>query len=372
MLLFAAAVALICSAGCESRGNADLGAKQPDTPAAAQPQANAADTLPLITQEEIPNKKQTPSPSYNRFFGMSQEGPIIPALMQDYVPQGMTYLKSEDWLLISYYSLKKEPSLITVVDRSSGKLVKSFFLYNQNKTAYTGHAGGLAASGKYVWISNDKKVYTLRISDIVDGKDRSRLTFDGVYSVETNGSFVTFADDVLWVGEFARSDYPTKDAHKMKARDEAQYSAWVAGYKLDQTTGLIATAQKMKDGALVPDYILAIPNEIQGMDIGGDRIYLSRSYGRNNASNLFVYQNPLKEQPHALVQSLGNAPVPLWFLDGKNRTDNIFMPPTAEGIVSVNDVLYILYESGSSEMRGNGAYPVDRLRMLDLRALGGA
>jgi hypothetical protein len=368
-LLPALAALLASLTGCKDDGNGNQTVQTASQTAAAKADGlQAGQAGRTITQEEIANKKLTVPKAYSRFFEKSREGAIIPALMQDYVPQGMTYLQPKDWLIMTSYSLHKQPSLLAVVDRESGRLVKSFFLYNPNNTAYTGHAGGVAASGAYIWISSGSKLHALQSSKLADGADGSRLVFEQAVPVETNGSFVTYADGMLWVGEFARSDYKTKDSHKLKARDGTPYSAWVAGYKLDAQTGLIAARGKTADGAYIPDSIIAIPDEIQGMDIAGSRVFLSRSYGRNNPSHLFIYENPLQDAPHAQV-TIGDVQVPLWFLDGKNLADTFVMPPASEGIVSAAGALHILYESGMTDMRKNGAYPVDRLRVIDLNEL---
>jgi hypothetical protein len=95
------------------------------------------------------------------------------------------------------------------------------------------------------------------------------------------------------VGEFSHgSKYQTNPFHSIINRDDQHYSAWVKGYHLDETDSFVRP---------LPDYILAIPDMIQGLAFLSDRIFISKSYGRNRDSTLIVYADPLKEEPHSIV-----------------------------------------------------------------------
>lgn len=369
-IVLCAAAGLLASTGCQAASG---------KPTAVEPQSKAAapakeEPKPIdknvITQEPTGIKLRVESKAYDRFFGMSEDGPLIPALMQDYVPQGLSYLKEKDWLLLSYYADDKRPSLLAVVERSTGRFVKAFKLYKKDGSPYVGHAGGVAVSEKFVWISSDSTVHAVKIGDLVRGENGGKLTFAQEQKIETNGSFVTYADHVLWVGEFARINYKTKESHHMKGRSNEKITGWVTGYKLDDATGTIANQPAEASGIPGPDFIFAIPEEIQGMSVLPDRILLSRSYGRNADSDLVVYPNPLKEKAHSQIDGLSKSPVPLWYLDAKNEQDRIVMPPASEGTVDVGDKLYILYESAAYDVRTSGTYPLDQLKVMDLSKLG--
>jgi hypothetical protein len=188
--------------------------------------------------------------------------------------------------------------------------------------------------------------------------------FAGSVKSDTRASFSAYGGGVLWIGEFAHGkDYPTKETHYLTNRDGEQDKAWVEGYKLDEATD--APAAKAADNASgpVPDYILSIPDTIQGMHVIGDNVLLSQSYGRNNASSLLRYKHSSADKPDGTV-TIGSAKVPVWFLDSKNRTDTMVTPPMSEGIADSKGSLYLLFESGATKYRTSSAYALDRMQLL--------
>jgi len=284
------------------------------------------------------------------------------------IPQGIAYSKSHNWLIISYYRDDGRPSMLSVIDVSTGKLVKALELYKDPNTPYTGHAGGLAVSEKHLWVTSEKSAYQIKLDDLVSAEDGAIIVFSDIIRTETNASFTAYADGILWVGEFARFDFPTDSSHHMRSRDNLPYSAWVAGYRLtaDDT---IDKSRLSETNAAIPDYILSVPNEIQGMAVSGDHFILSRSYGRTVESSLLTYRQPLNEQPHAYTDKFGGTPVPIWFLDGINQLHTVVMPTMSEGLAVNDGLMYVLFESGATAYIPDGFYPVDKVYVTDLNAL---
>ncbi|WP_249716682.1 lamin tail domain-containing protein [Paenibacillus sp. J31TS4] len=287
--------------------------------------------------------------------------------MQGLIPQGMAYLAETDWLLLTAYRENGASSVLSVVDRESGQLVKTVSLYKNETTPYTGHAGGLTVSQSHVWVSSEKSAYGMAIEDLKNAADGGKLVFRETIRTETNASFTTYADGVLWVGEFARFDFKTDDSHHRRDRQGTESSAWVTGYRLDSNDTIAPSSRTGTGGAAAPDLILQIPNEIQGMAVTGDAILLSQSYGRTIESSLLTYTLPREEPPHAYTDRFG-APVPIWFLDEQNRKSTVILPPMSEGIAQSGTDLYILFESGAEAYR-DGFYPVDRLYRMNLQEL---
>ncbi|TBL81759.1 hypothetical protein [Paenibacillus thalictri] len=334
-------------------------AEAKDKPAAAAP-GQPANALG-ITQEEAGIKLRVDIPEIKPFLQKAKNGPIVPGLLQGGVPQGIAYLPEQKWILISYYREGGKSSFMSVLDAGTGKLVKSMTF---NKTAdqpYTGHAGGITASKKHVWLSSDKEVNMLNIDDIVKAADGSSLVFAGSVKSSTRASFTSYGDGVLWIGEFAQgASYPTDKAHYMTGPDGKEHKAWAEGFKLDGNTDLPAA---QNGAAPVPNYILSLPDRIQGMYVSKDNIWLSESYGRNNTSTLHHMKLSLADKPHANV-TIGSAAVPVWFLDGKNVKDTTEMPPMSEGLFELNGNLHILFESGASTYRSSSSYALDRIQIL--------
>ncbi|TVY09725.1 hypothetical protein [Paenibacillus cremeus] len=340
---------------------------------AAQPDGKSAGSAASggglgITQEEVDVKFRVNMTEIKGFLDKAKPGPIIPALKQNAVPQGIGYIAEKNWIVVSHYREGGKASLLTFIDAGTGKLVKSGELYKDANTPYTGHAGGVTVSKKHVWVSSDGYAYELNLDDVVKSADQAKLVFSGSIKTDTRASLTTYAaDGVLWVGEFAHgTDYPTSKTHYINSRDGKEHKAWAVGYKLDPETDLLPAAKKPQGSEpAVPDYILSLPDIVQGMAVLGDRIMLSTSNGRNAAGTLIEHQNPLSEKPHATV-TIGSQTVPVWFLDSKNRGSQLQTPPMCEGVVDIQGTLGVLFESGATEYRGNGSYPLDHMYMLKL------
>jgi len=246
-------------------------------------------------------------------------------------------------------------------------MVKALELYKEADKPYTGHAGGVTASKRHVWVSSDGHAYRLKLEDVIQAKEDGKLTFGGSIRTDTRASFTTYADGVLWVGEYANgTKYPTEKSHHMSNRDGKEHRAWAVGYKLDEQTDLLPASKEAQPNApAVPDYILSIPNSIQGMMMTPNSIWLSQSAGQNAASTLMTHGNVLSEAPHDQVV-IGSATVPLWFIDSKNKKRSMEIPPMSEGIVHSKGMLYVLFESGASMYKASSSYALDRIYQLKM------
>lgn len=317
-----------------------------------------------ITQEEIGPVHRVQSSNYRDLDSVSEQGPVIPGLMQGLIPQGIAYYEAMDWLLVSYYRDNGQPSVVSVIDGATGQFVKALDLYKDESTPYTGHAGGLTVSKKHMWVTSEKSAYAVKLEDLIQSADGGRLVFSSITRTETNASFVTYDSGILWVGEFARFNFNTEPSHHMRNRENIEHSAWVAGYRLTDEDLIDTSRTVEKTNAAIPDLLLSITDEIQGMAFVDGHIQLSQSYGRTVESSLLTYRLSLDESPHAYTDRFGNDPVPIWFLDGLNKVHTVVMPPMSEGIVEHNGRLYILFESGAETYR-DSFYPVDRVYVAD-------
>jgi hypothetical protein len=337
---------------------------EPGPSSVAEPKDIPAFSMGGITQEEANIKIRIDMPEIKPFLQKSKQGPIVPALKQNAVPQGIAFLEDKNWILVSHYREDGKPSLLSVIDAATGILIKVIELYKNETTPYTGHAGGITASNKHIWISSDKDVYLLNAEDIIKAENGAKLTFAGSVKSDTRASFTTYADGVIWIGEFAHgSEYPTDTSHYLTNRDGKENKAWAVGYKLDPETDLPIQKPSMGPGPAVPDYILSLPDNIQGMCMVNDSIWLSQSYGRNSASTLYSIKNSVTEKPHTKV-TIGKSEVPVWFLDNKNLTDKMELPPMSEGIFESNGNLHILFESGATKYKTSSSYALDRIQIL--------
>lgn len=328
-------------------------------PAPTQPDAKPPATAPKLKDNESKY-----APLYAKLWSISDQGPVIPGLNEDVVPQGLAYWPEQNWLLISSYVDNGTASNLTIVDATSGEVVKRLFLKKEDGKPYTGHAGGVAVSAKHAWISSEERVYWIPLADLAAATAEAQVQFGGSFPTGTRASFDSYADGILWIGEFyTLPDYPVDPSHTLRNNEPSQYYAWVEGYVLDKVT------DQPTPGAS-PDYILSIADKIQGMAVTPDHIILSQSYGRAKDSYLLKYTKPdLKGEPHQRVQ-VGGKSVPVWFLDRKSLSKeegSLKVPPMSEGIVTDGaNRLFVLFESGALKYRSSGSAPMDRMRVVRL------
>ena len=224
------------------------------------------------------------------------------------------------YILLSYYPKESEqPSHLIVIDRKTGKPIRRFPLYKKNGKPYTGHAGGVAVAGKYVWVASGRCIYGFSTQEIInfiydkntkavaeeglpdsfDVLPSYRLTAMADYDVDSKASFVSFDGKYIWVGDFAKGvgeSYSPIKHHKIMGKN-----AWIAGYLVDSDGYPTSTEEyTYKDGddtevAHKPDVVLAIRDFVQGFAFCGKYAALSISMGPIN-SRLAMYQNPLDSE----------------------------------------------------------------------------
>ena len=284
------------------------------------------------------------------------------------------------YILLSYYPKNSsQPSQIVVVDRRTAKAVKRFALYKTNGDAYTGHAGGIAVAGKYLWVASGNKIYgfdaqeiidfivdTSKKASAVDGLPKSmdvlpakKLTAVKTYSVDSKASYVSFDGKYLWVGDFTKSSassYKPVKHHKIMGRN-----CWIAGYLVDSDgyptskTQYTYTSGDDKYTVNKPDAVIAMRESVQGMAVCGNYVALTVSYGAAN-SKLAIYNNPLKTDSESITykpEGQSNSfTVKAWELeDKKNWVNTVKLAAGAEDLEYDGENLYVTFECSSKNYK---------------------
>ncbi len=298
-------------------------------------------------------------------------GPTIPGLHEGAIPQGLAYWSRENWFLISCYFHHEEgkpaiPSVVVAIDANTGKMVRCLTLVEANGKAHAGHVGGLAVSGKYLWVGSGK-VYRASLADVSAAKRFDHLRLQKPFHAECDASFIAYHDKRVWVGEFVAvkdEKFKGNPAHYLKDRNGTPKHAWVCGYTLDADEDLPAT---VGDKSPPPSAVLSVRDDVQGLAFHHGHIVLSTSYGRGKDSHLATYKDPLLtegKKPHKMVE-VGLAKVPLWFLDGQNKVGKeIDFPPMSEGITAYHNRLAVICESGAERYKAKGHAPLDNIIFL--------
>ncbi len=307
---------------------------------------------------------------YTSYLEISEKFAVIPGLKEGVVPQGLAYMEEKGWFVISSYR-DNAGSILSFIDAQTGELIKSLSVHNEDDSVYTGHAGGVAISESNLWISSGGFIRRIPLHEIYTASDGEIIKIADKFNTGTNASFAAFHDGVLWVGEFFHdNNYLTDSARYVRVSIFEMNHSWVTGFKLDEETDLLA-ANRMTDGSepVTPDYILSVPDLVQGIAFPGNgRVILSQSYGRNNDSTISIYDGIFLEAAKKTKEINGNN-VPVFVLSSKNFFDKVKVFPMSENIVSKDGQLYVLYESAAEKYRSTGKCPTDYIWKMNLNQL---
>ena len=205
-------------------------------------EAEAAITLGGITQQRVVSNYEATYRAYQkRFFnGEETNWPtnfVIPGLgdADDYTPQGMTYWKAKEWILISAYDAGgSDPSVIYALDVVTTNFVALFKIQNADGSVNLSHGGGIAASEhNFYYADSASKISYIPLSemDVAPGTTKTIKLRDSIdLSKELNGvatSYCCYDEGVLWTGNF----YISSDDRYNKTF-ASDYAQTLMGYKL--------------------------------------------------------------------------------------------------------------------------------------------
>ncbi len=303
---------------------------------------------------------------YKDFLAAAEKSYLIPALKETMIPQGMDIWRERGWLMISGYFPSAEisaSSVIVAVDMATGAYVGEYYLTNTDGTPHSSHAGGVAITERDMYISNGSALFRIPLSEFLNAGQCGKVTIADYFYVPVRASFCNYSEGYLWVGDFQYgSSYPTDEYRHMTNRDGKKYYAWTVGYEVDLTTENGIKADAMVSGSYAtPDIVFSMTEKIQGFAITQKTVALSQSYGRNNKSKIFLYENPMGGEAHQTVELNGKS-VPLYFLDSKTPSKSVVTPPMTEGLAAMDGKLYILFESGADKYaNGGGTDPTENV-----------
>ena len=309
--------------------------------------------------------------TYKDFLAVAEKSYLIPALKETMIPQGMDIWRERGWLMISGYFPSAEisaSSVIVAVDMATGAYVGEYYITNTDGTPHTSHAGGVAITERDMYIANGSTLFRIPLNEFLNAGQCGNVTIADYFNVPVRASFCNYSEGYLWVGDFQYgSSYPTDEYRHMTNRDGKMYYAWTVGYEVDLTTANGIKADAMVDGSYAtPDIIFSMTEKIQGFAITEKTVALSQSYGRNNKSKIYLYENPMGTEAHQQVELNGKS-VPLYFLDSKTPSKSIVTPPMTEGLAAMDGKLYILFESGADKYaNGGGTDPTENVWVMTI------
>lgn len=296
--------------------------------------------------------------AYKEFLNMSSRGFVIPGLSENFVPQGLAFCEYLDSFMISGYSDIGGAAYIITVSAKSGRINGEYKILSPDGIEFTGHSGGIAAYGRYVYITDGYVLCYVSMFDF-DGAS-SEVKISGRVNLPASSSFVSVYDGYLWAGNFyhrtpvSRSDISASDSYG------DVYRTAIFGYRLDWLhSGGIRQSEGKIDNTAKPFAVIFAPDEVQGTAFTADgRIYLSCSYGRRNMSVLSIYKYPLAYNANKYVNIDGRT-IPAWFLNNDYLIKTVSAPPMSEGAVFRDGKVYVIFESAASKYRDTALDPTD-------------
>lgn len=281
------------------------------------------------------------------YYSASQKEFVIPDISDDFIPQGMHYDKASDSFFITGYSNVKEASPIYIVNRqNSGENYKTVRLAKEDGSDFTGHAGGIAIAGGYVYIAggDDRCLYVFSCDEILNSSDGGKVVCKGLFSTRYSDSdhvdvsCVSVVGNRIIIGEFYREpNYPTLPTHKVVTKGGAYNKALAVAFELsaDAEFGIKET----------PVCAYSLPDQVQGMYFTDEKIYLSTSYG-TSFSHILEYDVSRVNKSEITVL---NTKTTLYELDSSSLSYDYKIAPMSEEIEIVDGRLYVMCESASNK-----------------------
>ena len=264
---------------------------------------------------------------YSSFFNKVNvnNGIIIPGLKSNMVPQGMC--KNGNYIYVSAYDdTGTDYSCVYVINASTKLFEKTIWLKGS-----TNHVGGITTNGTYLYITCGTRIGIISLSTINSASKDAEITptyitikNDANESVRCSTCVYDSTRNYLWVGQFNENAGDHAYAYIVNGASSLTYKA-----KID------------------------VPQQTQGLFFEGDTVYYSCSYGRNNASSLYVC-------------NWGGENNDFWYAP----QNVIEIPPTSEGIFKEGNLMYVLFENASKHYMNSDnvpTCPVDRIYAYNLQ-----
>ena len=271
---------------------------------------------------------------YFDFFDHAQSEFLIPGLASNWVPQGFDYLESEKVYLMCGYMSDDTASRV-YVRQEDGQTHYVELLYADG-TPYRKHAGGICASGKYVYVAGDDGVDVFLLSDVLEEQEAKKL---GKIVTGHDMAYCSFYNGYLLAGNFYHPEtYETPAEHRITTPAGDSNTSLMIIFKMDENVefGIDPT----------PVAAFSAPEKVQGVCFtSDDEIVLSTSY---SVKSSHLYYHRIDTARSATVTACG-VEVPLYYLDSATLTDTVTLPPMSEELVYMDGRVQVMCESACNK-----------------------
>lgn len=276
------------------------------------------------------------------YYGNSEKAFIIPDSNSGFVAQGLCFDEKSGKFIASGYTTDGSASPLYVISNTKKSDYKKVTLYYEDGTPYTKHSGGVSVHGDYIYVvgGDEPHLYVFSYQDVMNAENNGKVKCIGVFDspIGTNDeqriSFTTATKDGIYAGKFYRAgNYESPESYVIKTKD-GENRAIVSFYPFDEKAPFGIATQ--------PTEVYSVPDQVQGMAVQNDTLYLSTSYGVA-FSHILAYKKPTQSG------TFGNTSLPLYILDSSCLIKDNKIPPMSEEIEILNGKMYTMCESASNK-----------------------
>lgn len=310
---------------------------------------------------------------YSDFYDIANAEFYIPDLMDGFVPQGFDYLEKEHAFIACGYMSNGEASRIYVIDKDGDSYYYTELRQTDINVAYTGHTGGIAYYGDYVYVTGSDGVDVFDLSVILDKnvKQAPKLATVDTSKYGVDPAYCFVYEDELFVGAFHKDgDYNTPTEHHLGDNRALMLSFPLSARFKDTNYYVNPTPSAMFS---MPSYVQGVAiAEHSGIEDGKavtkTSMILSTSWGFN-PSNLYVHdltgENGVLSKVNSDFSKQYGVTAPLYTVGADSLVDTIEAPPMSEEIVYLDGKIWIFNESACNKYifgkftTGNYLYSVE-------------
>ena len=261
---------------------------------------------------------------YKEYYSIKTDVCKNPGLNDGFVCQGIAANEKNDVILVSGYMKDHSASRMYVTNLENDSYYVNLM---QGDDIFTGHCGGIATSGDYVYLACNNCIYTLSIDEILNAQNGDHIDVKEGTEINNEASFVYTDDIYLYVGEF---------------HDGGKYT--IEGHEYDTAEGMhyAICSQYLLSDLSTPIKIFSIRDKVQGICFTSDgKVVMSTSYGLTS-SEYYVYS---LDKATKSDKTMDGAPV--YYLDKLDK--EIKGPAMAEGLDYYDGLVITLSESASNK-----------------------
>ena len=276
---------------------------------------------------------------YSEYYSYRDPICINPGLNDGFVHQGICVDDASGKIVLSGYMADNSASRLYVTDVDNNSYYVSI---NKDNEAFTGHFGGVAIGGDYVYIATDDALHLVSRDELINAKNGDTLNVQRSIPINNQASYIFIDDNYLYVGEFHDGNkYVTEHPYETP---EGLYHAIISRYSINDLTK--------------PDKVYSVRNKVQGVLFAEGKIVLSTSYGLADSVYYIYNEADCIKSEHTLDGA------PVYYVNNPEKEFN--GPAMAEGLDLYNGKVITMSESACNKYIFGKFFFANKIITLDI------